>query len=132
MQTISVVRNAGTISLTTITEKGVVCVDIPLPSDIGKSAVIRSGCLNLSAPNAEITNTKSNLENRNTIGTDVTVYAMPALQDQHQDTWKEYFVKCGKRTFRKQKQDTGVHGDIANHNPKKKSTKSIRGEKKTS
>jgi hypothetical protein len=131
MQTISVVRNAETISLTTITKEGVVCVDIPLPNDTGKCAVIRSEVLNLNAQSVKNIKTKSNLENRNTTDTADTAYAIPVSQGQPLPTWKECFAKCTKKTFRRQKQGTGVRVDDANHTPKKKSTKVIHGEKKT-
>ncbi|MFA5307451.1 MAG: hypothetical protein WC365_08440 [Candidatus Babeliales bacterium] len=129
MQTINVVRNAETISLLTTNGAGVVCVDIPIPRNIGDSIVVKTECLNLNVPSAEIIRRSANIEKVDGIGLVGTRYAMGAwlyFLHRMQNALEERLQMVGQ----KRKQDTGVLNIITSRIRKKKSIKSIRGKKK--
>jgi len=131
MQTINVVRNAGIISLITITDAGVVCVDIPLPSDTGKCVVINSDFLNLNVPPARVSKMKPISEGLNITGTDGTRSVIPVLQNKRLPMLKESYEECTKEECLSKKHDIGVVRVIGNQTRKKTNTKFTRGKKKT-
>jgi hypothetical protein len=131
MSNISVVRNVETISLLTITEEGVVCVDIPLPKYIGERIEIQSEFLNLNVPPAKISKMKPLSEGLNITALDGTPYVIRALQNKRPLMLKGYAELCEIKTLPSKKQDTIAQEGTGSPIRKKKIIKFIRGKKKT-